>query len=388
MLFFWSSVCIVEAQDSYYDHIDLGKYKINYTDTLIYDSEIKYNQYEYSGSAPLFVQVWYPSAKKKNIKKINFGAYRFSSIPTALTQVYEKLSAQMNDMIIRDGIALDINTDELIDYGNLTTLEILDKIQNLATRSSRVKLNSTLQYPVIVYHHGSQGLSNENFIMAEYFASHGYIFISSNFHLPYENAIYGLLPFHLEKESKHDQSSAKTLINFAKSISPKNKVFFIGHSWGAQEGWCFLHDSTWTDAFVSMETTLEFKKDSTQIKELWPYVWEAIKIKKNTFSIPILSFAAKDDNLNFDFFKNLSSKTMIFASYINPFAHNSYTSIYMLRYFLSKEIIMPDDEVLLKQIEGYAEHLELIRTFFESILKNEKIDLAPFNKNFQFEYTK
>jgi dienelactone hydrolase len=379
------SVLTVKGQGSYYDHIEFGKYRINYSDSIIYDPEIKYKQYGYSGSSPLFVQIWFPSIKSKVEKRLKFGEYKLNKVPAELSQVYEKLTAQMDEMLIRDGIENDIVTDTPINYGNLTTHEILQKINLSHTISSRSKIDSKLDYPVIVYHHGSQGMSFENSVMAEFFASHGYVFIASNFHLPYEGTLYGLLPYQLEKENKHNQSSAKALINFAKSISTQDKIFFIGHSWGAQEGWCFLNDSNWVDAFVSLETTIEFKTDTTRIKELWPYVWDAIKVKRNKFSIPILLVASEDGDTNFDFFKNINSNEIIFASYKKPFAHNSYTSMYMIRYFLRKDINQPDSEMLLSQIKGYSEHLKMILAFFKSLLKNEKLNLSPFNKSFKFE---
>ena len=377
-LFYSASVFNAVAQDSFYNHLEFGKYTINYADTLIYDAEINYQQFGYSGSAPLFAQIWFPSTKSKKGKKLNFGQYKRQTIPKELTQVYEKLTQQIDEIFIRDAIEYDLATDEPINYGTLTTNEILQKIYQSVTKSSRSEIPTNLDYPVIIYHHGSQGNSFENSLMAEYFASHGYVFIASNFHLPYDNTIYGLLPYHLEKENKHNQSSAKAIINFAKTITNQNSVYFIGHSWGAQEGWCFLNDSSYVDAFVSMETTIEFKSDTTRITELWPYVWDAIKVKKNKFSIPILSFAAQDDDTNFDFFKNLNSAEMIFASYKKPFAHNSYTSIYLMRYFLGKNISIPDAEILASQITGYNGHLNLIRAFLESLEKKEKLNFRIF----------
>src|SRR5690606_34502193 len=147
--------------------------------------------------------------------------------------------------------------EEPIDYGNLSHAEILKKIKDTPTQTVRSKLTKKT-FPVIVYHHGSQGLSDENSIMAEYFASHGYIFISCNFHLPYPDMPFGLLPYDLETKSKHNQSSAKTILKFARNLAQDKGVYFIGHSWGAQEGWCFLNEENYADAFISMETTIEF----------------------------------------------------------------------------------------------------------------------------------
>ncbi|WP_298288750.1 hypothetical protein [uncultured Lutibacter sp.] len=369
------------AQESYYDYVKLGEYQINYADTIIYNNNIQYNQYNYSGKTPMFVQVWYPSIKVNKTDQLKLGDFQFKNVPTNLVQVYEKLIAHMDDSFIKDGITYDIVQGQPIDY-SITTNEILGKIKKIPTKSSRKHLDIKLDFPTIIYHHGSQGLSYENSIMAEYFASKGYVFISANFHLPYENTIYGLLPYNLEKVNKHNQSRAKKLIEYAKSITTQQNVFYIGHSWGAQEGWCFLNDSSLTDGFVSMETTIEYKKDTSKIKEMWPYVYESIKIKKNKFSIPILLLAAQDKNLNFDFFKNLSTEKMVYATYKKPFGHNSYTSIYMMRYFLKSQINQPDSEVMLTQIKGYASHLELIYEFLESIRENKPFQYKKFEKDF------
>lgn len=373
------------AQDSYYKHISLGKNKVGYSDTIIYDNEISYNQYGYEGKAPMFVQIWFPTTNKYNKQLMNLGDYQFETVPEELKEVYHALTSSMDEIFIKDGISYNILTDEPINYGTHNTTEILNKLKLIETKSTRLEMKSKTDYPIIVYHHGSQGLSYENSIMAEYFASHGYIFITSNFHLPYPNTIYGLLPYALEKENKHNQSSAKTLISFAKSITSNSKVFYIGHSWGAQEGCCFLNDSSFVDGFVSMETTIEFKTDTNKIKEMWPYVYEAIKTNGNKFSIPILLFAASEASTNFSFFKGLSSKEMIYASYKKTFAHNSYTSMYMMRYFLSPEFRQPDYETLLNQIKGYSEHIKLIKTFFESVQEKKIFKRSNFENDFYFD---
>ena len=370
------------AQGSYYDYIDLDKFKVGYCDSVIYDNEIQYSQYHYEGIAPIFVQIWFPADIVTNQNFMRFGDFRLKVVPKELSLVYQELSNHMDESFIRDGITYDILTDKPIDYGNQNIKEIYNRIKMIQTKSKRSKIASKLNYPVIVYHHGAQGMSDENSVMAEYFASKGYIFISANFHLPYPNTAFGLLPYNLEKENKHNQSTAKTVINFAKTISTNNNVFYVGHSWGAQEGWCFLNQQGLVAGFVSMETTIEFKTDNEVIMNKWPYVYDALKTKKNEFSIPILLFAAKEDNTNFDFFKGLSSKEMLYASFKEPFAHNSYTSFYMMRYFLRDEINQPDSDILLSQIKGYVAHLDLIYAFFESIRTKQELDKVKFQKMF------
>ena len=51
----------------------------------------------------------------------------------------------------------------------------------------------------------------------------------------------------------------------AESLTRSNKLFYIGHSWGAQAGWYTLHEKNLADAFVSLETTIEFKTDTNEL---------------------------------------------------------------------------------------------------------------------------
>ena len=117
------------------------------------------------------------------------------------------------------------------------------------------KLELDTNFPVIVYHHGNQGPSDENYLMAEYFASRGYIFVSANFELPFANHSFGYREGNIKKPNT---STPKKLIEFAKSISSSEQLFYVGHSYGAQVGFCILHEEGLADAFVSMETTMEF----------------------------------------------------------------------------------------------------------------------------------
>jgi dienelactone hydrolase len=384
ILYTFTSYLPSTAQDSFYNYVELGEYGIGYFDSIIYNSGLPYQQFGYSGPTPIFAKIWFPMETGNSKTYLSFGNVMSDNPTDELSEVYQNLSHQLDEIFIRDGLEFNILTGEPIDYGIAGKKDALAHIKLIKTKCIASNIKSNSEHPVIVYHHGSQGSSIENSIMAEYFASRGYIFVSANFHLPYSNMPFGLLPLELENQNKHDQSTVKTLIQFAKTLTQNNQLYFIGHSWGAQEGWCFLSDSSYAKAFISMETTIEYKTDSTEIKELWPYVYDALKVKRNKFSIPILAFAAKEEGMTFDFFKKLSSKEMIYASYVEPFTHNSYTSSFLMRYFLGDTLKQPDAEIMLTQIKGYAHHLELTYTFLEHQKDNIlQTDLTHFNKRFE-----
>jgi len=189
-----SAILLAKAQETFYDFIQLGPHQIGFCDSIIYDTTCLYQQFDYEGSSPIFSKIWFPIMCSESSNYLKFGDFNASNVPVSLSKVHKELSYHMDEIFIRDGISFDIMTGEPIVYENVSVQEVLDKIKLMETKSKASEIHSKLDNPVIVYHHGNQGLSVENTIMGEYFASKGYSFISANFHLPYPNTIFGLLP--------------------------------------------------------------------------------------------------------------------------------------------------------------------------------------------------
>jgi dienelactone hydrolase len=367
------------AQDSFYNSIEMGKYNVGFFDTLIFSDSLTYNQYGYVGKAPIFVQVWHPIKPVANPNYLSYSDFRNQKLPANLRAVYDALNQQANAVFIETNVATALSTYESIDYGSSSYEDVFNKLKMIQTKSIHANLTKKTKYPIIVYHHGTQGISDENYVMAEYFASRGYIFVSANYHLPYPELIYGLT-----ESVTNNQSAVKTVIEFANTLSSNKYTFYAGHSWGAQTGWCFLNEPGWADAFVSLETTIEYKEDSLQIKDMWPYVYETIKTKKSSYAIPILMFANTQVDEPFWFFENTCSSNLYFASIKDYLEHNSYTSVYLMRYFLSASFNLPDKEILGNQIKLYALHLHLMHDFFQSVITNKPLDAERYRQDFFF----
>lgn len=351
-------------------------FEIGYYDTLIYNHNVSYNQFGYNGPAPLFVQIWHPVAPGLSEKKmLTVGELRNRGVPPNLQKVYERLCAEMDSSFIAYNLLTDFPDYNEIDYGQLTAADVIGLVNDQPTQSQYKRTAVRETFPVIVYHHGTQGLSDENFFMAEFFASRGYVFISCNFHLPYEQRVYGLV-----ETLSRDVSAEKTLISFAREIAGEQPLTFIGHSWGAQVGWLLLGEGS-ADNFVSMETTIEFKKDSLEIKDKWPYVYDAIRMKKVQLPMPVLLVANTRDGEPFTFFEN-SADRMFFVSAKDEFGHESYTSAFLLRYYLDTKIPQPDRQAMSRQVELYYKNLELIAVFLDGRLSTQGIVRKQFEKDF------
>lgn len=367
------------AQDSFYSELEMGKYDVGFFDTLIYSDSSQYKQYGYNGPAPLFVQIWHPVKPVSNRKYLCYGDFRKRQLPGDLSSVYENLNAQSDAIFIETNLATTLLTYETIDYNSLSYEDVFEKIKTTPTKSSYSRIQKKTKFPVIVYHHGTQGVSDENYAMAEYFASKGYIFVSANFHLPYPELVYGLT-----ESVTNNQSRIKTLINFAKTLSSNQHLFYAGHSWGAQTGWCFLHEGDWADAFVSLETTIEYKTDTAQIKDMWPFVYDAVKTKNSKYEIPILMFANTQLDEPFHFFKNSSTKELYSVSIKEYFEHNSFTAVFLMRYFWRSTFTQPDAEILSGQLKMYILHLKMMDDFFQSVMQKKQLDPENYKADFYF----
>jgi hypothetical protein len=359
----------VKGQNSLYDHIQLGDFWVGFADTTLHDEKYDYEAFAYKGLKPYFAQIWFPSGKKTTGDSFML-FNEFSDVNhDGLEGIIQEQVKINKEIIIRDFIAENLETGEANHFGTYSYDDIFTLIGTIQTRSIRQQFPDSVSFPVILYHHGSQSNSFENFAMAEYFASRGFIFVAANFHLPFPNTPFGLKPFD-KLIAGEEEGSLMTMLNFVQSLSSSSDIFFIGHSLGAQMGFRALDESTVIKGFVSLETTIEFKNDHQQIQELWPEVYQKIIQENAHYPYPILLCAATGNAEPFDFFSRLNAPQIIFAPTIAQFEHNAYTSLFYLRHFLSDEIPQTDKMIMSSRIKLYASHLDLFADFFNGILSN------------------
>lgn len=388
----WSLAClllscsfILKAQDSFYDYLELGDNKIGYYDTLIYSKVINYNQFQYSGPAPIFIKVWYPSQAGNNSSFLKFGDLYNSPYPDTLTELCHQHNIRIDSSFIRSYFqtyevndTMDIAYKD-VDFGDYSNHEVLEAIKNVETRSIRGQPQLNLQYPVVVYHHGAQSFASESYFLAEFLASNGYIVISAHYQLPYENKIYGYDPPDFD-----DTVLPKAVISFARSITSCNNIYFIGHSAGAQVGFRFLYEPGWCQGFISLETSTEFWTKKS-IKRGWNRLYKAIMAHKDDYQLPIMMVANTSDWINpFPLYEEISTAPMWHVSSKVYFDHESYTSVYHMRYFLRDQVEQKDTENSKGQLLLYIEHIKLIEAFLSSLESETYIDVTEYADNFFF----
>lgn len=367
----------IQAQDSFNKYIKLGPHGAGFCDSVIYNQDERYAQFSYEGKAPLFLQIWHPVQNDSSKKRLSLKEIRNASIPDPLIMVYDTLRKLMDKSFIDYNIKNDFVNYEPLDYTPFSVRDVLHSIHDYRTNSVAARLEKGSDAPIILYHHGAQGLSDENFAMAEYFASRGYIFISANYHLPFEGMIYG------NASGIVDASSfPKTVTKFARQLTTSNKLYYIGHSWGAQDGFKYLHEDGWASAFISLETTIEFKDDTNKIKEYWPLIYDLIARRKTTYPMPMLLVANTGEDKPFDYFKNIGEQDVYFATAQAEFGHESYTAAFHMRFLYNELYPQPDSLEMLDQMQLYELHLKLIEAFIGSTQSNEALNTDEFADKF------
>ena len=360
----------INAQENLYDFVKLGDYQVGFKDTLVLDGKYDYKAFDYVGRKPYFVQIWHPTKKKKKYHYLNVEDFFLFKQNLKLKSVQKQLSTEYKTLFIRDYLTENLITYEANKYGKYAYEDILELIGKLETRSIADSHIDGVDFPVIIYHHGAQGPPFENFVMAEYFASRGYIFITASFELQFENNPFGMLPYE-RYITDEEEESLKTITEFAKSLTHSSSIFFVGHSMGAQMGLrTFGQDST-IKGMISLETSIEFKTDYEKIKELWPEVYQKIITEKMYYPFPILFCAATGIEKPFNFLENVKAPQITYASTKTEFEHNAYLSFFYLRYFLSNEVPQTDKAILENRLTLYVKHLEVMYRFIEGILNKE-----------------
>ena len=352
------------------------RYAIGYTDTILYDNMYPYAEYGYEGPAPLFLQVWHPIAKSTEGNYLSQEDLRSRTLPPNLEKTYKALCEKMDSAAIWYNISRDLNGDSL-QYGKDTSyFDILQLAHTAKTNGRLAPLPKVSDYPVLVYHHGAQGFSDENIDLAEYFASRGYIVVSSNFHLPYENMVYG--------SSDHDIPESLSLINtvvqFADELSTSNP-YYIGHSMGAQKGLVNMINDTLIAAFVSLETTIEFV-DTSEAPNIWPFLDSVLNTQEYELNIPTLMISSTYKDEPFPYFASLATNEMYHVIPKAGIDHESYTSANFHRLKVATSYHCPDSSQLTEEQKTYRQILELIKSHFDSVRNQSALTTAPFLDNF------
>jgi hypothetical protein len=198
---------------------------------------------------PILINLWYPALKATGTKTMPHRDYlNIESSDPQLAKFATKLVEYDRAVLAKE--LLDKSTKELTDREKLLLNQFLDT-PTFCVRNAKAAEG---EFPLVIYHAGHGSSFEDNSVLCEFMASHGYVVIGSAFQEPTGSS------FNVDGK----QTSAgdmQFLSAYAHTLSNVdwNHIGVVGHSGGAHAALTFRAQSgCLADAVVSLDTTQDY----------------------------------------------------------------------------------------------------------------------------------
>ncbi len=264
-------------------------------------------------SRPILLNIWYPAAPAKGARQLRHRDY----LDLPLTRAGSlRLKALANDL-------------RTYEY-EIVTQEFLGKKPNLLSPAEKQAIDAVLdartaaileappvknrRFPVVVYHAGAGSSYEDNAVMLEYLASHGFVVVGSAF-LKGDGSSFNVDGF---LDSIQDLDF---LIHRAKELpyADMSRIAVMGHSAGAQAAMMYAaRPSVATDALVILDTTQDYySMNDPRWSTLLPY------LKENGKHLRAPMLVAAQPNAYFQLCDSLTGSDRTYFTYTS-FDHNNF----------------------------------------------------------------
>jgi hypothetical protein len=227
--------------------LEPGPYVVGFQSSIAFDGSRKYDRSE---ARPILLDVWYPASSTDTVG-LAYATYLRVPDVSAHPWFRDRL-----ERFTRDVVCDDLFHKKTESSLNTAERAAFDKL--LATRTA-AHLDAAAapgRFPVVLYHAGAGGSFEENSLLFEYLASHGYVVVSSAFQSPYPESIGNNIGG-IERSGPDLDFIAQQTRQWVNA--DPDKLTAIGHSAGAQNilQWIGAPKCPMR-AFVSLDSTLEY----------------------------------------------------------------------------------------------------------------------------------
>lgn len=301
-----------------YPGLEKGKYDIGYKTMIDYDYSRTYNLSYPADTVsqkhdprPIITNIWYPAMKAAKDKPMLYGDYIKVQTQDLTLKNFIKRIEEYNaeNSKFYSFYERELNADQQKKY----TAQL-----NLPIDVVRDAVPLTGKFPLVIYHAGLGGTLNDNTILCEYLASHGFVVVSGAFQgNDYKDVD---LDWDLERSRKDldfmlNKIKNLPFIDFA-------KVAAIGHSYGAQAVLAYrTEDFSPVSCLIIIDTTMDYSYDAMpdDFEDLTRVLYAKIK----NLNVPMLVFA--NPNARFRVVDSLKYSDRIYATV--DLEHNDFTSL-------------------------------------------------------------
>lgn len=298
---------------------------------------------------PVLVNVWYPAAR---VQREPMPRGDYLDIPAdgeTLDSLSQELAAYAKDIV-----AAEIAGAPLSELDGAARRR-LDALLATPTAAIRAPAPAPGPFPLVVYHAGYGSSFEDNAVLCEYLASHGYIVVGSAF-LAGDG---GSLNIDAYDDSARD---IEHLVRVACAAWPADwqRIALVGHSGGAHAAFRFIareNDTSPVDALVSLDTTQDYHSLADR---RWDDMVPLLLEHADAIDIPLL-FAARQ-HATFRMADRLHAAPRTYLTF-RDLQHNSFISQGVLAAEFAESPEAPHVRA------GYTELCHAVRLFLDAHLK-------------------
>jgi hypothetical protein len=229
---------------------------------------------------PILINLWYPTASRTARPAMAYGDYLQILVEnTPLARFSAELVRYTRAVIAREVFGKEEDTFTLAEQA---AFQVLLDTRTAARRDAPAAKG---RFPVVLYHAGYGSSFEDNSVLCEYLASHGYVVVGSAF-----QEVAGTS---LDIEGKvRTAGDIRFLLSYVQGLSftDWNHVGMVGHSGGAHAAIIYQTEpGCAVDATVSLDTTEDYY---SLAYPGWQRMRDPVKATRATLTRPIL-FAAK-----------------------------------------------------------------------------------------------
>ncbi len=311
---------------------------------------------------PILINMWYPAEGSDELKPMPHRDYlAIQTEDPRLARFADKLIEFERVVVCKE--MTDKKIAELTDRER----QLLDRFWNTPTASRRNAPMLDGKFPLVVYHSGFGSSFQDNAVLCEYLASHGYIVVGSAFPAASGDSLN-------VGSSQGSMRDIEFLIAHARRIAAVDwqHIGLVGHSGGAEYSLLFRsQDGSPVDAVVSLDTTQDYYSVATGG---WDYMTKPVLENVKNVDGPLLM--AANAHAIFQFADALQHAERYYLTF-REMGHNDFIDQGIQKRVLECEA-NPDKKELRAELEaaraGYESLCEYILDFFDVYLKNPSIE--------------
>jgi hypothetical protein len=301
-----------------YPNLEKGSYDVGFQTMFDFDYSRTYNlSYPIDSRAkkqdprPIITTIWYPTKTYNDDRQMKYLDYiKIQTQDPKLKNFVERINEynQSNSVVY-------------MFYKNSLNKQRKTKFVNHLNEPISVYRDATPlneKFPLVIYHAGLGGTLNDNTILCEYLASHGFVVVTSAFQASDYRDVE--LDWDLERSSK-DLDFIFNKINNLPFID-FSKIAAIGHSYGAQAILGYKAENTFPVSWlIILDTTMDYSP--TANPEGFEPLTEKLYSNNQNLNVPMLVFA--NPNAKFKVIDSLKNSDRIYATV--KLKHDEFTSL-------------------------------------------------------------